>query len=227
MKWNGSQWVIGNITDATEFSFLITSFNDNQSSTVEIGTGDWKAIGALTFTAAYQNGPPTSSTVQIQSGVTAWASPLDMGGPNYTGPTVNTEAVPFRGTIGSVVFRLTSATASENDTDNETVNMYNRRHWGVTTQTSGYDSADIGNFDSNELSNSRSKTFTVSPGATEYIVYSYATRLGTATFTVGGFEGGFESPETVSRTNDSGFVENFYVYRSTNLNLGSTTVVVS
>jgi hypothetical protein len=97
----------------------------------------------------------------------------------------------------------------------------------VSTVASGYTEANVEGLANSELSNSRAKTFTVAPGASDYIIYAYRTALGTATFTVGGFTGGFQSPETVSITNASGYTENYYVYRSTLTNLGSTTVVVS
>ena len=59
------------------------------------------------------------------------------------------------------------------------------------------------------------------------MVYALPTRLGTVTFTVGGFTGGFEAPETLSITNVNGYAENYYVYRSTNKNLGTVSVVVA
>jgi len=226
LKWNGAAWVAGTAGDTNEFTFYISSFSDGVS-TQEIGSGVWKAIGALSFTASYNCGPPTSATVNIISGHAAWVADLDMGGPDYEGATVSVEAVNYPAAPGSIVFRLSAATAGENDTDDETVTFYNRRHWGVTSADSGYDSDDIGDLANDELSGSRVKTFTVNPGAGEYILYAYPSRLGAATFTVGGFEGGFEDPETVSRTNDSGYTEDYYVYRSTNANLGSTEVVVT
>jgi hypothetical protein len=66
--------------------------------------------------------------------------------------------------------------------------------------------------------------FTVTAGAGEYIWFCYPKRLGTVTFWVGGFEGGFEAAETVSLTNMNGWTEDFYCWRSTNSNLGETAV---
>jgi|TARA_R100001530_G_scaffold1410_1_gene2537 hypothetical protein len=224
LKWNGSQWVA--VPEGTVFSFSIASFTDNNSSPQEIGTGQWEAIGGISFSATYNNGPATTCNVTMSGAGNSWTNKLALTN-GCLGATTNTEAVTHRSSVGSITWTLTATTTAESDTQNVSVSFQNRRHWGVTTKTSGYTSADIGGFDSNQLSNSRAKTFTVTAGAGEYIVYSYRTALGTATFTVGGFEGGFQAPETVSRTNDSGFVENFYVYRSTNANLGTVEVVVS
>ena len=61
------------------------------------------------------------------------------------------------------------------------------------------------------------------------MLFAYPTREGTATFTDNdsGFAFAMESPETVSVTNASGYTENYYVYRSTNPNLGAVNVEVS
>lgn len=41
------------------------------------------------------------------------------------------------------------------------------------------------------------------------------------------FEGGFNKVNTIEFTNASGYVESYDIYKSTNSNLGNTTVVVS
>jgi len=56
LKFNGTNFVPAAF-DAT-FVFTIADFDMNDSGTELIGSGSWKAAGALTFTAAYNNGPP-------------------------------------------------------------------------------------------------------------------------------------------------------------------------
>ena len=77
------------------------------------------------------------------------------------------------------------------------------------------------------LSNSKARSFTVNAGTGEYIYYSYPSRVGTASFTVGGFAGGFQLISTESHTNSAGYTENYYIYRSDNSSLGSIKVTVS
>ena len=60
----------------------------------------------------------------------------------------------------------------------------------------------------------------------EYIWYFVPVRLGACTFTVGGFDGGFDVVATQDVTNSSGYTESFRIYRSANTGLGSTTVEV-
>ncbi len=101
----------------------------------------------------------------------------------------------------------------------------NTIYWGWHTDTSADEDTIEGlTGGSSANSNDNTRTFTVTAGASEYIWYCYPLRLGTVTFFVGGFEGGFESPETVSVTNVNGWSEDYYAYRSTNANLGETEV---
>lgn len=77
------------------------------------------------------------------------------------------------------------------------------------------------------LQANKAKTFTVNAGAGEHIYYIIPTRYGTPVFKVGGFEGGFAKLGTVNFTNASNYTENYDVYKSSNDNLGNTTVAVS
>ncbi len=218
MKYNGTDWVV--VDHNVSFTFSIASFTDNGgSSPVEIGTGEWKAIGALSFSATYSNGPATGGYVSH----TGWSNlPLD----SYVGPTVSTESVAYPSVGGSRVFTLNSTNGTTSTTNSNTYVFYNYRYWGVDSNTS-LNEAQIEALAGSELSNTNVKSITVTAGVGEYIYYSYPSRLGTSTFTVTGFEGGFESPDTVSVTNSKGFTEDYYVYRSTNSNLATVTVEVT
>lgn len=99
--------------------------------------------------------------------------------------------------------------------------------WGVSTKASGYIEADIEGLANSVNSNDNTRAFTVTAGADDYIIFAYPKRLGTVTFWVGGFEGGFQAPETVSVTNANGFTEDYYIYRSDNKNLGETEVTTT
>ena len=71
------------------------------------------------------------------------------------------------------------------------------------------------------------KTFSSTAGVDVYAWYAHKKSLGVATFVVGGFEGGFNAPTTLSFTNASGYTEDYYIYRSTNPEIGPVTIVVS
>lgn len=106
-------------------------------------------------------------------------------------------------------------------------NLINPIYYGLSTVASGYSEANVEALATSTISNTKGRTFSVTAGASDYIVYAVPVRLGTVTFTVGGFAGGFQAPETVAITNVNGYTENYYVYRSTNTNLGATTVVAT
>lgn len=78
-----------------------------------------------------------------------------------------------------------------------------------------------------KLQSSKATTFTTNCGTGQYIYYAIPKSYGNASFNVGGFDGGFMAAETVSFTNSKGYTEDYYIYRSTNSSLGSTTVKVS
>ena len=77
-----------------------------------------------------------------------------------------------------------------------------------------------------KLQSSKALTFTADAGATERLAFAIPSRYGTPTFTVGGFEGGFSKLLTEEFTNASGYTEDYDLWVSDNLGLGSTTVVV-
>lgn len=111
------------------------------------------------------------------------------------------------------------------DTKSLSILFYNGIYHGIGTEAAEFTSNFVTNLDK-ELKSSRSGHFTVNPSE-QYIYYAFPVRLGTATFSVGGFQGGFEPPVTVQVTNSYGYTEDYYVYRSTNLITGLITVDVT
>ena len=71
------------------------------------------------------------------------------------------------------------------------------------------------------------KGFTTTAGASDYIWFASPVAYGAAVFEVGGFQGGFQAPVVVSHTNDSAHVEDYNVYRSDTIALGTTNVEVT
>jgi len=101
----------------------------------------------------------------------------------------------------------------------------NPLYYGITTKTSGYSEADIEGLATSEITNDNTQIWdAVTTESSEYMLFSFPARLGAVVFWVGGFEGGFEASETVSVTNSNGWTEDYYVWRSTNSNLGATIV---
>lgn len=79
---------------------------------------------------------------------------------------------------------------------------------------------------SKDLRANKKPEFTVEAGSNQYIYYCLPVRMGTCSFTVGGFTGGFTLVDTIPFTNPSGYEEEYYIYKSDNAGLGETTVYV-
>lgn len=236
LKWNGSTWVPGSLTNTTEFQFLVTSFTVSPSVLQEIGSGVWKAAGALSFTAAYQNNSGmTAASIQISgTGVTAWTSALSLSSPYTSGTSAQATnyPTPSSGSYRSITFTITATRGSETPTRTATVLFGNNRFWGVSTTASGYTEAIVEGLANSELTTSRAKTSfttTAAAGTGNYVIYATPSLLGTATFVdnTTGFAFSMIAPESVTVTNPSGYSETYYVYRSTYPNLGAVDVKVS
>lgn len=117
-------------------------------------------------------------------------------------------------------------TSTSNTTREKSVSIrfYNGIYYGKSS-SSIYDESLIKSF-TKVLSDSKARTITVNALAEEYIFYCIPSRLGTPNFNVGGFDGGFNKVSTISFTNSDNYTENYDIYKSTNSNLGNTTVVI-
>ena len=217
----------------SDFLLQISSFTIPSLSTTQlIGSGTNLELDGKIASASYTQ-TVNLATISIlnsdgDTDTTSGGFPQTLTTPFTTYNFDSGDSIWYPATPGtSKKLRLTAEGASNTATSDITLTFVNNVYYGVNTN----DSANIGNIlagtSSTVLSNSKARQFTVTAGTNQYIYYSYPSRLGTATFTVGGFEGGFRLISTESHTNSLGFIENYYVYRSDNTGLGNTTVVVS
>jgi len=101
-------------------------------------------------------------------------------------------------------------------------------YYGITEKTDTFLEADIEGLTNHPVTNDNTQVWSsVTTGVGEYMLFAFPKRLGTVSFWVGGFEGGFEAPETVSVTNVNGWTEDYYVWRSSNSNLGVSNVTTT
>lgn len=96
---------------------------------------------------------------------------------------------------------------------------------GTVTETSGVTNEFVLGL-TKKLQGSRAGTWTANAVEGQYIYFAIPTSMGTPTFTVGGFDGGFAKLHTFNFTNSQGHEESYDVWKSENANLGNTTVVV-
>lgn len=156
---------------------------------------------------------------------------------NYThsiikSQTINNEAIEntlrtktFTGVTTTTTYTLAATSNSDvKKSKSATITFANGVYYGKST-TSTYDSALISGL-TKQLSNSKNRTITVNAGAGEYIFYCIPSRLGTCSFNVGGFDGGFSKVATVNFTNSNKYAEKYDIYKSDNANLGNTNVTI-
>ena len=244
LKWNGNQFVAANYDDT--FVFTIADFDMNFSSSPQlIGSGIWKAIGALTFTATYNNGPPdgyngsSEGAPRIQTLVNNSVSGSDMF-PLSSSFASGTNTIPINypaNTNHDIRFRLHASAGSDTDNDFTDQRIYFRNYFVYSdlssnngfTQSSIVDLASANSI----VTNDTTRTITLSIGANNYLVFAHRTgdtnvnqvRCGTGnnvlSVAMDRTDATTITPlrETVSHTNTAGKVENFFVYASKEQNI--------
>ena len=156
---------------------------------------------------------------------------------NYThseikSQTINSAAVDktlrtktFTGVTATTTYTLAATSNSDvKKSKSVTITFANGVYYGKST-TSTYDAALISGL-TKQLSNSKNRTITVNAGVGEYIFYCIPSRLGTCSFNVGGFDGGFSKVATIEFTNSDNYAEDYDIYKSDNANLGNTNVTI-
>lgn len=138
---------------------------------------------------------------------------------------VSVRSKSYSNVSSSTTYTLTATSTLDLTTSKSvSITFANGIYYGVSSSVD-YNSDLIKSL-TKELSTNKSRTVTVNASSDEYIYYCVPTRLGECSFNVNGFDGGFDKVATVSFTNDFNYTENYFIYKSTNSNLGNTTVVV-
>ena len=250
LKFNGTKFVPAAF-DAT-FVFSIADFDMNDNGTELIGSGSWKNAGALTFTAAYNNGPPdgfngsSEGAPKIQGYVNnSISSSYDMFplSSSFTTGT-NPMAITYPLTSGHTIkFRLFASAGSDtgNSYTDQTMTFRNQFVYGELSKNNGFNQADIRTLAAanSVTTNDTTRTLSVSVGGSNYLCFAHRTgdtnvaqvRAGSGanllTVAMDRTDQTALTPlkETVSYLNTLGFTENFYVYASAiaNVDAHSTT----
>lgn len=105
--------------------------------------------------------------------------------------------------------------------------FYNGVYYGAAGLPDTIDDNFVLSLEFKELSDTRERIITVTSDTNQYIWYILPVRLGTCSFAVDGFAGGFDLIDTIDFTNRFGYIEPYYIYRTNQTGLGETKVVVS
>lgn len=177
---------------------------------------EYKDIKINTFTAS----PSTCEMGSSQTINLAWSLSKTATSQNINGSPVTGNSKQYTGVTTSISYTLNVSDGQTSASKTAYVTFANRVYYGAAADLTTVTAL------TSLLSNDPERTITVDAGAGEYIIYAIPARLGNVVFYVSGFEGGFESPVEKTLTNASGYSESYKVYRSTNANLGNTTVEI-
>ena len=198
----------------------VVSGKADESEAVEIRARldalEYKSIQINSFSAA----PPINEMGSSQTITLAWTLNKQATSQNINGAPVTGNSKQYTGVTTSTSYTLNVSDGQTSASKTAYITFANRIYYGAAADLATVTSL------SSVLSNDPERTITVNAGAGEYIIYAIPARLGDVTFFVSGFEGGFEDPVEQTLTNSSGYAESYKVYRSTNANLGETTVEV-
>lgn len=197
--------------------FAIASFAPTGGNTLEVGA----SLATPGFAATY-NFPPEVVTLTDSEGT----PPKDVSA--TPGAFSSNGTFSKAGNNQTVVFTLSATDLDTGGTASATAVLAwrPRAYWGVGV-TGGATEAFIEALASSGLLPSRATSFTVNPGIAEHIYFAYPDGYGAATFSVGGFPGGFVLNAIVPVTNSNGVTQNYRIYQSVQPNLGATTVTVA
>lgn len=173
------------------------------------------------------------SNIEIGSTINSvtlnWTCSKSVNSQTFEGSAIDStlRTKTYNGIITSnKTFTLTATTnGGTTVTKTNVISFVNGIYVGKSTLNT-YDSTLVNSL-TKTLSENKNKNYTVTANSNEYIYLCYPKRLGVSNFVCNGFAGGFNLVETISYTNSSNFTEDYYIYKSTNINLGLTTFTVS
>lgn len=174
------------------------------------------AIRINSFTASstsYEKG--ASATVTLNWSLNKTATTQTINNVTVTGNTAI-----YTGVTDSTTYTLTVSDGDTSDVQTASVAFANRIYYGVAADLSNVNALN------SVISDEITRRITVTAGSGQYIIYAFPSRLGSAQFYVDNWEGGFDTPVEQTITNSSGYSETYKIYKSTQANLGTTTVEV-
>lgn len=208
------------INDKLNYKPITISSLTNSVGTVEKGskvravTVSWKFGGSAPVTATLNGTALTSA--ELTAGKKDFSYPAPTG--DGSDPALVTDT---QFTLSATDDHKTAVSGSTS------VLFKNKKYWGIgAVDADAVDSAFILGLGGNAFADNFSGDFTVNPGADDYFYFAFPSAWGVPKFKVGGFEGGVALLKTLDFTNASGYTESYDVYRSSNKNLGQSTVTV-
>lgn len=235
----------GNITEQIKDQLLPEVNTDDNNKIVIVENGQWKLVSANRFKSnpitVSMRAEPNQAEFgrKIYSVTLDWSTNLPpvyikVAGEELTDMGVTKKILEFEQGISSTKSWSISVKDELNNTANgsATLTFYNRNWYGPAPIPEDLNADNISDFIKNNLTKTslkNSKDSSINPTSKEgeYIWYALPTRLGTCTFQAGALPGGFLLVGTFLFENELGYKENYYVYRSEKVLLGTHKVVIT
>lgn len=201
---------------------------------------DWYNESTYTMmTASIYSSSPTNEIGSTKTITFNWTFKVGTKAAELSSLTFKGNSLPVTQTSATVENITSSGTytvsGTRKDGQKETkeakayVYFYNKYYFGYAADPGELSDAEYSTFikkltTDSKLQGSRptfTKTKTVNCPANQYVWLAYPSRLGASSFKVNGFNGNFEEPIVVTEfENNSGYKEEYYLYRSTEHSLG-------
>lgn len=194
-----------------------------------------EVLEALLYVPVAINSFTTATTVFEQGRLLTsltfnWTLNKDVVSQTLTGPPEMTPVVltPAQRNVtvtlanlgANATFTLTVNDGTQNAQSNRSISFTTANYQGDALIPGAIDDAFIKSLANKTLDTDRLTSYTSNAVGSQYNWYVYPTRYGVATFFAGGFEGGYSNVAVVNFTNDYGFTEDVYVWRSDNPDIG-------
>ena len=228
-----------------DFVFSITNFNSGIGSTQLVGSTQFSVADLTATSITYNLGPPATASIQVDSGYgTGFPVFFATGAMNQLayGAGKSITSAPGGG-LGTVTIRLqATGSAGTFSQSASTISFLNHVVRGATTATSLTGAHLTGGMLAHgfvkSIQNNRAASYSLAGPVGNYDYFAYPARHGEIQLgglKTNGNDGGFTKqgdgavPGTFEQpyTNNAGYTENYYFYRSTNPGLVGTSIVIT
>lgn len=206
--WTNVKLAIDGILEKMDYvEPQITSLTMNVDSVNEVGS----SISSITFNWTYNKDVVsqslTDNTLADETARTATYTPTTAISANKT-------------------FTLTASDGTKSVSKSVSVYFRNKIYWGAAATVDIYNSAFILALSNSNFATSYKGSYTMTIGAGQYGFITFPSSFGTLSkVKIGGFDTELESIGDISFTNSSGGVVTYSIYKTTQANLGTITMV--
>ncbi len=224
VKWTGTQHTSLELSLAS-FNATFTSGGGNVGTTYEIGSGNWKTAGQITFAATYNNGPPSNAQVYVTGGeISETAVSSELADP-YNAGTNDAAAITYPSTRGGTRrFKIIANDDASLNMQDSTINFYNKIFYTGSSTTIDTE-AEVEAMSSHLYNNITFSSYAAACPTGSYAWYALPQGIsssGSVKFLAQSENGGSNyitcpftnTTSSLSITNPSGFTENYRVWKS-------------